>query len=69
MLKNVAIVVCGDDSKASPVSNNKYWVQDCSAATENILVAIESLELGAVWTAVYLVDDKMRTEVKNIKFT
>ena len=39
-----AIVVCGD-RKASP----RYWVQDCSAATENILIAAAVLGLGAVW--------------------
>lgn len=28
------------------------WIHDCSAATENILLAVEALGLGAVWTAV-----------------
>jgi nitroreductase len=26
-----------------------YWIQDCSAATENILIAVAALGLGAVW--------------------
>jgi nitroreductase len=38
-----AIAVCGDPSVS------KWWVQDCSAATENILIAATALELGAVW--------------------
>jgi len=30
-----------------------FWVQDCSAATENILVAAAMLGLGAVWLGVH----------------
>ncbi len=39
-----AITVCGDTT-ISP----DFWVQDCAAATENILVAVAALGLGAVW--------------------
>jgi nitroreductase len=38
-----AIAVCGDPSISD------WWVQDCAAATENILVAASGLNLGAVW--------------------
>jgi len=38
-----AIAVCGDPRIST------WWVQDCSAATENILVAAAALGLGAVW--------------------
>ncbi|MEO0073385.1 MAG: nitroreductase family protein [candidate division WOR-3 bacterium] len=44
----VAIAVCGDRN-VSP----DFWVQDCSAATENILIAAAMLGLGAVWLGVY----------------
>lgn len=47
-----AIVVCGLPDK-DEVYSKKYWVMDCSAATENILLACHALGLGAVWTAVY----------------
>ncbi|HPN22086.1 MAG TPA: nitroreductase family protein [Tenuifilaceae bacterium] len=47
-----AIVVCGIPEKSGD-SPEGYWVQDCSAATQNILLAIESMGLGAVWTGVY----------------
>lgn len=47
-----AIVVCGDLSKTKEEDKDK-WVVDCSAATENLLLAVESLGLGAVWTGVY----------------
>ena len=55
MLKQVrqAIVVCGDSAQSS------YWYLDCSAATQNILLAAESLGLGAVWTAAYPYEDRM----------
>ncbi len=47
-----AIVVCGDTQRET-VANLNYWVIDCSAATQNILLAAHALGLGAVWTAVY----------------
>ncbi|MFI3239999.1 MAG: nitroreductase family protein [Bacteroidales bacterium] len=46
----IAIVVCGSPS-ASLVP--EYWVQDCSAATENILLAAHAMGLGAVWCGAY----------------
>lgn len=44
----LCIAVCGDTT-LSP----RYWVQDCSAATENLLLAAVSLGLGAVWLGVF----------------
>lgn len=49
----LAIVVCGDMKKALDGNAREFWVQDCSAATENILLAAHSLGLGAVWTGTY----------------
>jgi nitroreductase len=46
----LAIVVCGDPTK-SPFAH-RHWVDDCSAAMENILLAAHALELGAVWLGV-----------------
>lgn len=48
-----AIVVLGDLDKTLPGEGQAYWIQDCSAVTQNILLAVEALGLGAVWTAVY----------------
>lgn len=61
MLKEapMAIVVCGDTTKSS------YWYIDCSAATENILLAAEALGLGAVWTATYPYEDRMEVVKKH----
>lgn len=50
----MAIVVCGDETRSF------YWYLDCSAAAQNLLLAAESLGLGAVWTATYPYPDRMR---------
>ena len=45
----LAIVVCGNLSKSLPLKLSSYWIQDCSAATENILLRAVDLGLGACW--------------------
>ena len=47
-----AIVVCGETMWMGG-NENPYWQQDCAAATQNLLLAVEALGLGAVWTGVY----------------
>lgn len=49
----LAIVVCGNLSRALPLEYASYWIQDCSAATQNILLRATSLELGAVWCGIH----------------
>ena len=49
----LAIVVCGDLAKALPLKFSQYWIQDCSAATENILLRATDLGLGAVWCGIH----------------
>ncbi|MDO4164586.1 MAG: nitroreductase family protein [Bacteroides sp.] len=49
----LAIVVCGDLTNTFPEDGRDYWVEDTSAATENLLLAAHSLGLGAVWCGVY----------------
>jgi nitroreductase len=62
MLKQAqsAIVVCGDLTKTLEGAAQAFWVQDCSAATENILLAAEAMGLGAVWTGVYPDDGRVK---------
>ncbi len=48
-----AIVVCGNPDIANNSAAKQYWVQDCSAAMENLLIAAAGLDLGAVWIGVY----------------
>lgn len=47
------IVVCGDMAQTLEGEGLDYWVEDCSAATQNILLAAHAMELGAVWLGVY----------------
>jgi nitroreductase len=44
---SVVFAVCGNKR------HSRYWVENTSAATENLLLAAASLNLGAVWIAVY----------------
>jgi nitroreductase len=46
----LAILVCGDLNQER---HEGYWVQDCAAATQNLLLAAWALGLGAVWLGVY----------------
>ncbi len=46
----LAIIVC---SQVDPEKKWEMWVQDCSAATQNILLAAHALNLGAVWLGVH----------------
>lgn len=45
-----AILVCGDTSLEKFPG---FWVQDCSAATQNLLLAAHAKGLGAVWTGIH----------------
>ena len=63
----VAIVVCGNMEKAMPGKAQEYWIQDCSAATENILLAAHALGLGAVWTGGYPMEDRVAFISKALK--
>jgi len=47
-----AIIVCGIPDKDAQFAKD-YWMVDCSAASQNILLAAHALGYGAVWTAVY----------------
>lgn len=55
-----AIVVCGNPRRSKNPAAHLFWVQDCAAATENIMLAATSLGLGTVWIGVYPVLAFMR---------
>jgi nitroreductase len=55
-----AVAVCGDLRRQWGGPESVAWVIDCSAATENILLAAESMGLGAVWTALYPYPERMQ---------
>lgn len=55
----LAIAVCGNMNKAMEGPGRDFWIQDCSAATENILLAAHALGLGAVWTGCYPIEERV----------
>jgi nitroreductase len=56
-----AIVVCGNPSLSSNPAARLFWVQDCSAAAENMLIAAVGLGLGTVWIGVHPVAGFVKT--------
>jgi nitroreductase len=52
----LGVLVCGD---LSLEKYSGFWVQDCSAAMQNLLLAAHGLGLGAVWTGIYPLDDRI----------
>lgn len=63
------IAVCGDTDKTSmPDGKGKlpdFWVEDVSAATQNLLLAAHALGLGAVWTGAYPAMDRV-ADIANV---
>lgn len=55
----LAVVVCGDIDATFDGEGQAYWVQDASAATENLLLAAHSMGLGAVWCGIYPLKDRV----------
>lgn len=51
-----AILVCGDTTKEKYPG---FWVQDCSAAAQNILLAAHEKGIGSVWTGVYPIKERV----------
>ena len=52
----IAIIVCGD---LDLETNKGFWIQDCSAATENILIAARAKGLGSCWLGLYPREDRV----------
>jgi len=50
----LCIAVCAD-----PMISERFWVQDCSASTENMLLAAVSMGQGAVWLGVYPSEERI----------
>lgn len=53
----LAILICGDNSLEK---YKGFWVQDCSAAVQNLLLAAHALGLGAVWTGFHPMEDRVQ---------
>lgn len=52
----LGILVCGDLSKEKFPG---FWPQDCSAAMQNLLLAAHASGLGAVWTGIHPIEDRI----------
>ena len=61
----LAILVCGDETLEL---SKDYWVVDCSASTQNILLAAHGLGLGAVWLGLHPREERKKdiTELFNL---
>ncbi len=58
----LAIVICGDTQKGQPNQEQQMnWVMDCSAASQNLLLAAHAMGLGAVWTGIYPYRERIET--------
>ncbi len=55
----LAITVCGNLKMKLPLYKD-FWVQDCSAATQNILLAAKALGLGSLWIGVHPVENSLK---------
>jgi nitroreductase len=58
----LGIVVCAD---LDLEKHRGWWVQDCSAATQNLLLAAHGLGLGAVWLGVYPREERV-TSIRSV---
>ena len=50
------ILVCGDERLEMYPG---YWIQDCAAAVQNMLLAAHGMDLGAVWTGIWPREDRV----------
>ncbi|MBP0962691.1 MAG: nitroreductase family protein [Oscillospiraceae bacterium] len=53
---DAAIVVCGNTSRER---YDGFWVQDCSAAMQNLLLKAVELGLGAVWLGIHPIAERV----------
>jgi len=51
----LCIAVLGD-----PECNGEYWILDCSAATQNILLAATAMGLGSCWLGMHPREERKR---------
>ena len=62
----LCIAVCGDPARSFPGIEQQYWIQDCCAATENLLIAAAGLGLGTVWLGVHPLVDRQEAIRKTL---
>ena len=60
----LGVLVCAD-TRNLPFPG--FWIQDCSAAIENLLLAAHAFGLGGVWTGVYPLEDRVAGFVRHCR--
>ena len=63
----LGIVVCGDLEATFPEEGRDYWIEDTSAAMENLLLAAHSIGLGAVWCGIYPMTDRVQAKMTSLR--
>ena len=61
------IFVCADTTRMTEGQGRELWVQDLSAASENILLAAHAMGLGACWTTIYPIQKKVNGISRTLK--
>ncbi|HOS99629.1 MAG TPA: nitroreductase family protein [Acidobacteriota bacterium] len=56
----LALLLCGNLERSVDDTRPPYWVVDCAAAAQNVLLAAHSLGLGGVWLGVFPREDRMQ---------
>lgn len=54
----IMIIVAGNNELSLTKDNNDFWIQDCSAAIENILLSAVSFGLGTCWCGLYPIEKR-----------
>ena len=55
---DAAILVCADLTKERE-GGQGWWIQDCSAAVQNMLLEATDMGLGSLWMGVYPKEDRL----------
>lgn len=53
----LAVLICADMNLAQ---HEGFWIQDCAAAAENLLIAAHGKGLGGVWTGIHPREERVR---------
>ena len=56
---SAAIIVCGRPEDGYEGKESQFWILDCATSGENILIAAESIGLGACWTGVFPIKERI----------
>ncbi len=65
MNSSLIIIVAGNDQRGLTHQVNDYWIQDCSAAIENMLLTATSLGIASCWCGLFPMAERVE-KVKEI---